>query len=228
MGFKHNPNSLSYAAYHAIRKKIVTLKLPPGKILDENELQTELDLGRTPIREALKRLEIEKLVTILPRRGMFVTDISILDLQRLFEVRLNLESLAAKLAASRGKESHWQKMATALAKADQTFDSDSNKDLNLEIDEACHLIMYDAADNEFLKDNLQILYTLSLRMWYFALTKTNDTDSPVVKSSHITDHQFIYEAMKSKDGNRAAELMQKHILAYQNDIQRIILHPTGE
>ena len=227
MGFKENPNSLSYQAYQIIRKKIVRLELPPGTILDEASLQAELNLGRTPIREALKRLEIERLVTIMPRRGMFVTAISILDLQRLFEVRLNLETLAASLAATRGKAVHWEQMAQALAQSDQMFEDDPQKDLLIEIDEACHLIMYEAADNEFLKNNLQILYTLSLRMWYFALTKLNEELSPIVKPIHINDHQYIYEALKNKDGELASQLMHKHIQAYQLDIQRIILNPEN-
>ena len=78
---------------------IVTLELAPGSVIDEAELQEELQMGRTPIREALKRLSLESLVSIVPRRGMFVTNIGINDLQRLLEVRLELETLAVRLAA---------------------------------------------------------------------------------------------------------------------------------
>lgn len=227
MGFKENPNSLSYQAYHTIRKKIVTLELAPGQIIDENSLRAELQLGRTPIREALKRLEIEKLVTILPRRGMFVTDISILDLQRLFEVRLNLETLAASLAATRGRATHWQQMAQALAKSQSESNDADQKDFLIEIDEECHLIMYEAADNEFLKNTLQTLYTLSLRLWYFSMTKISEADTQIVQPRHIDDHQLIYEALKNKESELASQLMHQHIQAYQQDIQRIILDPNG-
>ena len=74
------------------QEKIVSLELPPGSVIDEAGLQEELDLGRTPIREALKRLSLEKLVVIIPRRGMFVSDIGITDLQQLYEVRVVLEA----------------------------------------------------------------------------------------------------------------------------------------
>ena len=70
---------LSQAAYDMIRKKIVSLELAPGEVIDESGLREELNLGRTPIREALQRLSLEQLVTIIPRRGMFVTEIRLTD-----------------------------------------------------------------------------------------------------------------------------------------------------
>ena len=82
---------LSQTAYQAIKYKIISLELPPGSVVDEFSLRTELGLGRTPIREALQRLSMEKLVTIVPRRGTFVTQIGLTDLQRLSEARLILE-----------------------------------------------------------------------------------------------------------------------------------------
>ena len=98
--------SLSEQAYEQIRQKIVTLALPPGTVIDEARLQAELGFGRTPIREALKRLELERLVSIIPRRGIFVPPISLTDLQHLYEVRINLECLAAELASQRGTAVH--------------------------------------------------------------------------------------------------------------------------
>ena len=223
MSIQQNSSSLSTRAYQTLRQEIVRLQLPPGAIIDESNLQDELDLGRTPIREALKRLEIERLVTIMPRRGMFVTDINILDLQRLFEVRLNLETLAARLAASRGKPAHWEQMARALANGPETKNNQPKKYGLIDIDEKCHLIMYDAADNEFLKNTLKTLYTLSLRLWYFALTKINEDLPSFMKPSHVSDHQLIYEALKNRNSELAANLMHQHIQTYQHDIQQIIL-----
>lgn len=216
--------SLSQQAYTQLRQQIVTLHLPPGSLIDETSLQNELELGRTPIREALKRLETEQLVTILPRRGMFVTDISILDLQRLFEVRLNLEPLAAELAAKRGKAHHWDQMTHALAQISD--DAPANHLSTIHIDERCHHIMYDASDNHYISSHLNNLYTLSLRMWHFALSKKSGQKQPVVKSIHIKDHQLILEALQSGAGELAAHLMAEHIRSYQMDIQRMILEPT--
>ncbi len=79
--------SLADRAYHAIRDMIVSLDLRPGGVIDERRLIEELGIGRTPIREALRRLAQERLVEVYPRRGMFVTSVEIHDLASLAEVR---------------------------------------------------------------------------------------------------------------------------------------------
>jgi DNA-binding GntR family transcriptional regulator len=203
------PLSLSQRAYEAIKRKIVTLELAPGSVIDETALQEELGLGRTPIREALKRLSLEKLVTILPRRGMFVTEIGIADLTRLYEVRIELEALAARLAARRGRPEHWQRMAAALSQ----IPTEPDHDVLIAIDEGCHQIMYQAADNAFLADMLNSLYALSLRLWYFALADIGDMHDTVM------EHQIILEALQAGDEERAAALLSEHINTFQEEIQ---------
>jgi len=83
-------------AYQQIKKKIITTKLLPGSVINEADLMEELNLGRTPIREAIKQLQMENLVSITPRKGMYVTDIAVTDLLQIFEVRVELESFATK------------------------------------------------------------------------------------------------------------------------------------
>ena len=206
---------LSQTAYDLIRHKIVSLELPPGDVIDESALREELQLGRTPIREALQRLSLEQLVTIIPRRGMFVTEIRLTDLQRLFEVRVPLESQAAKLAAQRGTKEHWEQMDSVLREM-QAGNGTSNEVL-MQHDWACHQIMYAAADNAFLTDTLTNLYTLSLRLWYFALQDMEDVESAV------SQHLLIYEALRDGKDNEAADLVQKHIRHFQEEIQAVML-----
>lgn len=204
--------SLSQKAYERIRRKIVTLELPPGSILNEGDLQVELGLGRTPIREALLRLSLEKLVNIVPRRGIFVTDIRITDLKQLFEVRMVLEIQAARLAAARGTEEHWRRMKAVLANL-PADDSPTKNQALIVVDELCHQIIYEATDNKFLQDTLTMFYALSLRLWYFFLLKIGDMQSA------IEEHMRILEALKDRDGERAAELLEGHIRAFQAEIQ---------
>lgn len=206
--------SLSHKAYQAIKHKIVSLELPPGAIIDENELREELNLGRTPIREALKRLSLEKLVTIMPRRGMFVTEIAFTDLQRLFEMRVELESLAARLAAQRGKKAHWQRMQAAL---EDLPEDDGDNEALIAIDELCHLIMYEAADNEFLEDTLTTMYALSLRLWYFSLSEIGTMHKT------IEEHQVILQALRAGDADEAEALIRVHIDAFQKEIESTML-----
>ena len=198
-----------------IRGRIVNLQLPPGQILDENHLQIELGLGRTPIREALLRLSHEKLVTIVPRRGIFVNDIGIEDLQKIFEARIVLESLAARLAAQRGTDAHWMKMELALSRLDQHQHTDNTELLS--IDESCHLILYDAANNEFLRDTLTALYALSKRLWIFLAVSTQDT------CSWLREHTAVLDALRTRDAARAGFLIEQHIQSFQEHTQAAIL-----
>lgn len=214
------PVSLSQAAYEAIKKKIVSLELPPGAVIDETALRTELDLGRTPVREALQRLAMEKLVAIIPRRGTFVTEIAITDLQRLFEARVEFEGLAARLACRRGTEAQWQRMEEALASVPK--DGDLDNEALISIDEVCHQIMYEAADNKFLEDTLVALYALSLRLWYYALAQVGHMRQTVL------EHRQILAALRARDADRAASLLQQHLQTFQEEIQVVMLGtPNG-
>ncbi len=203
--------SLSQQAYDIIKQKIVSLEMLPGSVIDEGNLQEELGFGRTPIREALKRLSLEKLVVILPRRGMLVSEIGIRDLQQLFELRLPLEILATRLAADRGSEEQWRRMEDALAQLrDGTIENQSL----IEIDRTCHEIIYESAANEFLRDTLVTHYALSLRLWYYFLYRIGDMRDALL------DHKLILEALQAQDGDKAAQLMERHIRAFQKEIQQ--------
>jgi DNA-binding GntR family transcriptional regulator len=213
---------LSQQAYEDIKQKIVSLELPPGSVIDEGSLQDELDLGRTPIREALKRLSLEKLVNIVPRRGMFVSEIGITDLQQLFELRVMLESLAARFAAQRGNHEQWHRMELALNGlpwSDLPTEDEAlmaNEAL-ITIDKACHEIVYEAANNEFLQDTLITHYALSLRLWYFFLADIGDMRQAIL------EHKRILKALKARDAESASQLMKSHIQAFQEEIQSVML-----
>ena len=208
--------SLRHRAYERIKQKIVSLDLPPGSVIDEAALRTELDLGRTPIREALQRLALEKLVVIVPRRGMFVAGIGVMDLQRLFEVRVELESMAARLAAQRGTAQHWQRMEAVLRDLPEGNGAVENQAL-IAVDQICHEIIYEAADNEFLQDTLVTMYALSLRLWYFALTKIGDMRNAIL------EHVAIMNALKAGDAEQSARLLKQHIKHFQEEIQGAML-----
>ncbi len=207
--------SLSQQAYISIRQKIVSLTLSPGEVIDEAVLKGELGLGRTPIREALQRLAREQLVVIVPRRGMFVSEIGIPDLQQLFEARLELECFMIRLAAQRGTAVHWQPMETALTRF--TIDEHVDNQSLIEIDEICHRLIYEAADNKFLKDTLITMYALSLRLWHFYLSKIGNMHDAVL------EHQYMLEALKAGDADAASELMEGHIKAFQQEMQKAMI-----
>jgi DNA-binding GntR family transcriptional regulator len=206
---------LSQQAYEQIKHMIVTLKLAPGSVIDEAQLQDELQLGRTPIREALKRLALESLVSIVPRRGIFVTNIGINDLQRLLEVRLELETLATRLAAQRGTAEHWQRMEQLVVEP-LVLDGENDSDI-IRVDEAFHEIIYEAADNRFLHEAITVLLTLNERLWYFFLPEIGGFERM------NRDHRVIWESLEAGNGEQAAEQMKHHILSSLERLRAAVL-----
>jgi len=205
---------LSEKAYHLIKEMIVTLEFPPLSVIDERILMEELGLGRTPIREALHRLAAEGLVNIVPHRGMFVADISITDLQKIFEVRILLEGLCARLAAQRVTDGQIAQMEELFHDLEQVPDRDI-KGL-MAVDERFHHLLYQAADNEFLAETLDRLYAPSLRLWYLVLHRLGDVRDAVER------HREIVEALKARDGERAEAHMQQHIAQFQQGIKALL------
>ena len=202
---------LSEKAYYLIKEKIVTLELLPFSVINEQALMEELELGRTPIREALLRLAAEGLVDIVPRRGMFVASIKITDLQKIFEVRMLLEGFCARLAAQRITEEQIAQMEAILQRLGQVQNGDV--ETLMVIDERFHALLYQAADNEFLAETLERLYAPSLRLWHLALDRLNDVRGA------IEQHRGVAEALKAGDGARAEALMQQHVTQFQQEIK---------
>ena len=207
---------LSEKAYHLIKEKIISLELEPLTVIDEQALMDDLGLGRTPIREALHRLAAEGLVIIAPRRGMFVAEISITDLQKIFEVRMLLEGFCARLAAARVTERQIAQMEAVLDELSQVPAGDSSSPALMSIDERLHRLMYEAADNEFLADSLDRLHALSMRLWYLVLDRMRD-----VRES-IEEHREIVAMLKVGDGEQAEALVQHHIAQFQQEIRAVL------
>jgi DNA-binding GntR family transcriptional regulator len=202
---------LSDKAYELIRQKIITLDLPPLSAIDEQTLMEQLRLGRTPIREALQRLASEDLVLLAPRRGMFVADISITDLQKVFELRMVLEGFCARLAAERATPEQLEAMKEVVRDLDTIPDGDY-KGLMM-IDERFHELLYDTADNEFLADVLRRLHALSFRIWHLVLDRIG-----CVRSA-LEQHIAISEAIEASDGERAEVLVRQHVAEFQQQIK---------
>ncbi len=202
---------LSEQAYHQIKEKIVTLEMPPLSVVTEQSLRKELGLGRTPIREALHRLSVEGLIIIAPWRGMFVAEISITDLAKIFEVRMPLEGLCARLAAERITPDQIAQMERTLEDLDA--DKEGDTESLMKIDERFHTLLYQAADNEYLMDTLDRLHTLSMRLWYLVLNQLGNLGEA------IGQHREIIAALETGDGDRAEDLTRRHMTEFQEKIK---------
>jgi len=205
--------SLGEQAYGQLRDMIVRLDFAPGDVLREDELRESLGLGRTPIREALQRLEREHFVTVIPRRGMYVTGIDVSELSMLFETRAVLEPYAARLAAMRGVDADWDAMADALGGVgNDGLDAVGH----LAIDRVCHEIMWRASGNRFLWDTLDMLYAQSDRLWHLYLSDVKGMDQAV------TEHGPILDALRAGDADLSASLVEAHVQAFDEQIRTAV------
>ncbi len=203
--------SLADKAYHEIRDLIVSLELAPGAVIDERDLIERLGIGRTPVREALRRLAHERLVEVFPRRGVFVTGIDVRQLARLSEVRAVLEPEAARLAAERATDDDRARLDALLTELDA-----GGSEL-MQLDERIHRAVYRASHNDLLEATLEQYYALALRIWMLALERTQDLEEAVEA------HRDLLEAIRDGDGGRAAQTMRDHVENFEQAMHRVLL-----
>lgn len=197
-------------AYVAIRGLIVSLELAPGAVIDERELMRQIGLGRTPVREALRKLAQEQLVEVFPRRGMFVTGVDVRDLARISEVRSALEPEAARLAAERATEEERQELA-------DLSDEIARGDDLMGLDERIHRAIYAAAHNHLMEKTLGEYYVLALRIWMIALDRAEDLEAAVEA------HRDLILAVVVGDGDRAADLMRDHVENFERAMREVLV-----
>ena len=201
-------------AYQALKDKIVSTELTPGSVIDESVLMADLKLGRTPIREALKRLQVEDLVVVKPRRGIFVSELAITDLAQIFEVRFVLESLAARISTERISENQLKELKYLAEEYIKAPSDDKNQLIDL--DAKFHRLVREATQNRFLINNLQYYYNLSLRIWYLALPKAAAEDIDVKA------HLDIYNEIAAGNAEAASERIAIHIKEFHKSIKEYL------
>jgi DNA-binding GntR family transcriptional regulator len=198
-------------AYMELRDRIVTLHLPPGTVLREDALMSELGIGRTPLREAVKRLALENLVDVQPRRGTFVSAVEAADIVNITEVRAELEGYAAELAALRlDPEGHTA--AAQLLHEVERLSRPDDQDWLMRFDERIHRFTWDAARNPYLSQTLERYFTHSLRIWYMVLDRV-----PTLGHA-VHDQTQLLEAVLDRNGPHARAIMHEHVLAFQREI----------
>ena len=207
--------SQSEVAYLRIRDRIVCLEMPPGSVVNEGRLREDLDIGRTPIREALQRLALENLVKSVPHRGTFVTDVNITDLARITEVRVVLEAHAARLAAERLASQDRLSIQELLGILESGGATDQRELMRL--DQQIHRQIYRAARNSFLESTLERYLNLSLRLWYLVV------DQEVRLREAVAEHVELLRAVLAGDGSRAEDSMRRHVAGFEREIRRVLV-----
>ena len=208
--------SLADRAYREIRDRLVMLDIRPGSPINEDQLGASLGIGRTPVREALKRLAHERLVVAYPRRGTFATDVNITDLAHISEVRQHLEPIAAADAArraSRDERSSLADLATQLQSA-ATARLDA-PDL-MRVDLQAHRALYAATHNPFLEDTLVYYDNLANRIWCLLIPRLPGM------AGHVGEHGPLLEAVVAGDADRAADLARSHVLLFEQEVRALL------
>lgn len=199
-----NAPSLTDRAYLHLEQMIVTLRLRPGSAVSEAELSERLGIGRTPIREALHRLARERLVVILPRRGIIVSDINVNTQLRLLEVRRVVECLVARSAARRSDQptrTRFREMAAIFERCAKSNDDVGFMEVDREFNELC----VDAARNEFASGAMSLMHSLSRRFWYLHYKQA--ADMPQTAKLHANMARAIASGRED-----AAELAANRLL----------------
>ncbi|WP_031468783.1 GntR family transcriptional regulator [Sciscionella sediminilitoris] len=203
---------LAERAYLGLRDMIVTLRLPPGAPIHEDRLSAELEVGRTPLRDAVKRLEAETLVVIYPRRGTFVTEVNITDHGLIADVRRQLEGHAAARAAELATEEQRRAMralVTSLRK------QRGDKQRSMQQDADVHRWVYESAHNRYLEATLSHYFNLSLRIWYLFLDRLPEAD-------HTGEHVRMLQAIIEGDAEQARKLAIAHVDQFEQSVRDVL------
>jgi DNA-binding GntR family transcriptional regulator len=200
-------------AYLTLRDQILSLRLPPGSPVQEEPLTRELGIGRTPFREAVKRLEVESLITIYPRRGSFVTEVNITDHALIADVRRRLEGHAARRAAERATDAE---RATLEELRVLVQDIPIEQAPIMDVDTRVHRTMYQCTHNRYLEATLGQYFNLALRIWCLFFDQLPDV------TNHVGEHAELLKAVVAGDGDGADRLAVAHVDHFEQAIRRMI------
>ncbi len=201
--------------FNTLRQAILTGELKPGERLMEIHLAEKLGVSRTPIREAIRQLELEGLVIMLPRRGAQVAHITEKSMSDVLEVRLALDELAVKLACERITDEEIERLREACIRFEEAVDSADIRNIT-SADVAFHDIIFAASRNNRL---IQMVNNLAEQMYRYRFEYIKDDSG---WQSLITEHRMITDAIAMRDPELSARAIHVHIKNQENSIIRTI------
>jgi DNA-binding GntR family transcriptional regulator len=214
---------LSEVAYQKIKELIVTLKLRPRDQIDEEWVAKKLSIGRTPIREALFRLNAENLVEVVHGRGFFVQDITLSNLRDLFETMLILERSAVALSANRIKACQIDDLQRVNSDLRKAWLEKNFLQVTL-LNSRFHRIIYRATDNSFLCSYLDNLQNQSQRLAYLCFSKDlSSFDMQSHAELSIKDHQSLIELLRQGNDIEAVKVISEHLKLFQRRVNHFML-----
>jgi len=207
--------SLTERAYAEIRRRVITLAFRPGEFLNESMICASLGIGRTPVHEALHRLQLEGLVQIVPRKGVMIRNDSLNDVVALIETRMVVEPAGMALAAERAQLSHLRSLEALLRLARQAI-KQGNRAAYMVLDAEFHNEIVRATGNSVLADVIRMLHQRASRIWH--LQVWNEAD---LRQTQV-EHEAIFEALKSGNGDSTAAAARAHLTSLRGRIQDVV------
>jgi DNA-binding GntR family transcriptional regulator len=207
---------LSTKIFGTIRDKIIFLEYPPGMNLSEKDLCKTFKVSRTPLREAIKRLESMKLVTVIPRYGTFVSPIDINEVRCAFEVKIKLEGLAGEMSATRMSTDQLKELHALIEKSDALLKNEGQRYL-IEVDSNFHEVIYRSTGNPILQEILENIHCRCARLWNSALSQR----VPIPEIMHQLNE--IYLSLEDRDCEKAKHLLEDHVRYFIDLIKNQLL-----
>ncbi len=211
---------LREVVFDAVREAIIQGVLSPGERLMEFQLAEQLGVSRTPVREAIRKLELEGFVIMIPRKGAYVAGISLKDIADVFEVRAAMEALAMVLAAERITEEELEELERILVSKTEVIELDEIEKF-IELDKKFHDVLYRASRNQRL---MQILINLQDEVHRF---RSVSLASPGRMRAALDEHRQLVEALSERDLERAESLAWEHIENAENSLLESV-HEKGD
>jgi len=190
--------------FDVLMSAIMQGQLSPGERLLEVQLADEMGVSRTPVREAIRRLELEGFVVMVPRKGAYVAGLSIKDVEEVYEIRTVLETLAVHLAAQRMQPADYKQLDELAEKMCATW-QEGNVDNWVSMDAAFHELLYKFSRNERLVAMMGNIMEQLSRYRIISLANVE------VRHNSLSEHQELIEALKRHDSEAAGKAAAKHI-----------------
>lgn len=195
--------------YNELKRRIVFFDYKPREMLNIRDLSKEFGVSAIPIREALIRLEEEKLISIIPNNGAYVSDLSFQELKDVFEVRLFLLGMVGKLAAQRAKEDDINEMKNLAEK----IKKEKNRKKIIQLDAQFHNLLNKSTGNEVLADTLEKLRNRLGRLWYLA-------EKSESYSLQIPEEiESLIQALQEREGEKCKQILQEHAIHFIETIK---------
>jgi len=206
-----NYKPLGEVVFEYLRNAILNGTLKPGERLMEISLADQLGVSRTPVREAIRKLEKEKFVEMIPRKGAYVANLTARDILEVLEIRIVLEGFASKLAAERMGDDDVAELESILAEFNKALEVLDRPEM-IRRDNEFHNKIYSAAKNNKLVEIVKELHDQYQRFRLIFFNEYDDYNDLQVW------HQNIVDAIRNRDGNRAKECAEYHVRSIRESV----------